>query len=64
MGALSNDLQKHADGDPAIALLCALIRCRSVTPEDAGCQEILTTRLAELGFECESLPTTIVPGTT
>lgn len=56
MGALSNDLQKHADGDPAIALLCALIRCRSVTPEDAGCQEILTTRLAELGFECESLP--------
>jgi succinyl-diaminopimelate desuccinylase len=56
MGALSNDLQKHADGDPAIALLCDLIRCRSVTPEDAGCQEILTTRLAELGFECESLP--------
>ena len=56
MGALSNDLQKHADGDPAIALLCDLIRCRSVTPEDAGCQEILATRLAELGFECESLP--------
>ena len=56
MGALSNDLQKHVDGDPAIALLCDLIRCRSVTPEDAGCQEILATRLAELGFECESLP--------
>ncbi len=56
MGALSNDLQEHVDGDPAIALLCDLIRCRSVTPDDAGCQDILATRLSDLGFECESLP--------
>ena len=54
MGALSNDLQEH--DDPAIALLCDLIRCRSVTPDDAGCQDILAARLSELGFECESLP--------
>jgi len=56
MGALSNDLQEHVDGDPTVALLCDLIRCRSVTPEDAGCQEILAARLRELGFDCESLP--------
>ena len=56
MEALSGDLQTHVDGDPAVALLCDLIRCRSVTPDDAGCQDILATRLSELGFECESLP--------
>lgn len=56
MGALGNELQEHVDGDPAIALLCDLIRCRSVTPDDAGCQDIIATRLSELGFECESLP--------
>jgi succinyl-diaminopimelate desuccinylase len=30
-----------------------LIACRSVTPEDAGCLEILEQRLAPLGFRCE-----------
>lgn len=39
-----------------IPLLEQLIRCRSVTPEDAGCQEILATRLSALGFRCESMP--------
>ncbi|MEX2130840.1 MAG: succinyl-diaminopimelate desuccinylase [Pseudohongiellaceae bacterium] len=33
-----------------------LIRCRSVTPEDAGCQEILIARLQALGFAIERLP--------
>ncbi len=33
-----------------------LIARRSVTPEDAGCQEIVAARLAALGFECTSLP--------
>lgn len=41
--------------DPTIDLLCELIRCRSVTPDDAGCQAILAGRLEQLGFECESL---------
>ncbi|MFQ5546966.1 MAG: succinyl-diaminopimelate desuccinylase [Woeseia sp.] len=40
---------------PAIALLCDLIRRKSVTPDDAGCQGILAARLGELGFRCESL---------
>jgi succinyl-diaminopimelate desuccinylase len=32
-----------------------LIRRRSVTPDDAGCQELIATRLKKLGFEIESL---------
>lgn len=55
MEAHSDNLQAHIDGDPAIALLCDLIRCRSVTPDDAGCQAILARRLEQLGFACESL---------
>jgi succinyl-diaminopimelate desuccinylase len=39
-----------------ISLLEQLIRRRSVTPDDAGCQEILAARLGALGFECESMP--------
>lgn len=56
MKTLTDDLQAHIDGDPAVALLCDLIRCRSLTPDDAGCQSILARRLEELGFNCESLP--------
>ncbi|MHB1124599.1 MAG: succinyl-diaminopimelate desuccinylase [Ramlibacter sp.] len=33
-----------------------LVSRRSVTPEDAQCQEILGRRLQSLGFECEPLP--------
>ena len=33
-----------------------LMRCESVSPDDAGCQAILGTRLAELGFELTSMP--------
>jgi succinyl-diaminopimelate desuccinylase len=32
-----------------------LISRASVTPDDAGCQAILTARLAPLGFECETI---------
>ena len=42
--------------DPALTLLFELIRRRSVTPEDAGCQEIIAKRLRACGFECESMP--------
>lgn len=41
---------------PAIQLLDQLIRCQSVTPEDAGCQDVMAARLEELGFECEQMP--------
>lgn len=40
---------------PTIDLLCDLIRRRSVTPDDAGCQDILRDRLDALGFACETL---------
>lgn len=41
---------------PSISLLSDLIRRPSVTPEDAGCQDILVDRLQKLGFVCESMP--------
>ncbi len=32
-----------------------LIRCRSVTPDDAGCQPLIAHRLAPLGFRAETI---------
>ena len=39
----------------AIELAKQLIACRSVTPDDAGCIDILTGLLQPLGFACEKL---------
>jgi succinyl-diaminopimelate desuccinylase len=39
----------------ALQLAEALIARPSVTPDDAGCQELLKARLAPLGFSCETL---------
>lgn len=33
----------------------ALISCRSLTPADGGCQQLITERLSALGFACETL---------
>jgi succinyl-diaminopimelate desuccinylase len=41
---------------PSITLLNELIRRPSITPDDAGCQDILAQRLTRLGFECEAMP--------
>lgn len=41
--------------DPTIDLLCDLIRRRSVTPDDAGCQDLMRARLEAAGFFCETL---------
>jgi succinyl-diaminopimelate desuccinylase len=40
---------------PAADLAAQLIARRSVTPEDAGCQDILVERLARLGFSAERM---------
>ncbi|OYU99574.1 MAG: succinyl-diaminopimelate desuccinylase [Burkholderiales bacterium PBB5] len=40
---------------PTLRLLEALIARPSVTPDDAGCQQLITERLAPLGFACETL---------
>ncbi|NCT41308.1 MAG: succinyl-diaminopimelate desuccinylase [Alphaproteobacteria bacterium] len=39
-----------------ITLLKQLIACPSVTPEDAGAQEVLADALTAMGFECHHLP--------
>jgi succinyl-diaminopimelate desuccinylase len=41
---------------PTVELARDLIRRRSVTPEDAGCQALMAKRLAALGFDIEPLP--------
>jgi succinyl-diaminopimelate desuccinylase len=40
----------------ALRLAEQLIACRSVTPEDGGCQALIAERLSALGFACESHP--------
>ena len=39
-----------------LALTRELISRRSVTPEDAGCQQLLKERLTKAGFKCADLP--------
>ena len=36
-------------------LTCELIRRRSLTPDDAGCQQLIAQRLQRAGFRCEKL---------
>lgn len=40
--------------DPTRALLERLIACASVTPDDAGCSDIIAAALAPLGFEAHT----------
>ena len=40
---------------PTLALASELIARRSLTPDDAGCQPLLTARLAPLGFRFETI---------
>ena len=41
--------------ESTLALTRALVARRSVTPDDAGCQDLIARRLAPLGFHCETL---------
>jgi succinyl-diaminopimelate desuccinylase len=41
---------------PTLALTQELIRRPSVTPEDSGCQDLIASRLAALGFRLEPMP--------
>ena len=40
---------------PAVELARELIRRTSITPNDAGCQEIIAARLEAAGFHCETM---------
>jgi succinyl-diaminopimelate desuccinylase len=51
MTATTDNSSEH----PVIRLLAELVRRPSVTPDDAGCQDVLIGRLAALGFACETL---------
>lgn len=42
--------------DPTIELTCELLSRASITPEDAGCQQIMIKRLEALGFAIEFMP--------
>jgi succinyl-diaminopimelate desuccinylase len=44
------------DADAALALLCDLIRRPSVTPDDAGCLDLIADLLQPAGFVCERMP--------
>lgn len=41
--------------DPVHSLLFELIRRRSITPDDAGCQNLIAARLGKIGFDCETM---------
>ncbi|MFY8104425.1 MAG: succinyl-diaminopimelate desuccinylase [Ramlibacter sp.] len=41
--------------NPTVLLVEQLIARRSITPDDAGCQQVLAARLSPLGFRCETL---------
>ena len=41
------------EDNSVLNLVCELIQRASVTPEDAGCQQMLAERLEALGFDCE-----------
>jgi len=41
--------------DATLKLLRELVKRPSVTPEDAGCQELIAARLTTAGFECEHM---------
>ena len=41
--------------NPTYQLTCELLKLRSDTPDDAGCQALLKSRLEPLGFECTDI---------
>lgn len=43
-----------------IELTKALINCPSITPQEAGCHDLMKNRLLKLGFQMESMPFTDV----
>jgi len=50
---MSTPAPHAASPSPTLALTCALLERASVTPHDAGCQELIADRLAALGFRAE-----------
>jgi succinyl-diaminopimelate desuccinylase len=40
---------------PTIDLAMQLMACKSVTPDDAGCQQLMIDRLEAIGFQVSNL---------
>ena len=53
---MTRDSAKSTGNAAEIDLLLDLAQRRSITPDDAGCQQLLAERLKIAGFSCESLP--------
>ncbi|MBX3679023.1 succinyl-diaminopimelate desuccinylase [Cognatazoarcus halotolerans] len=53
--SLSPPRDRAHDANPTLTLARALITRRSVTPNDAGCLDLIATRLAPLGFSLERM---------
>ncbi len=49
-------MNTNIESDRTVQLCCELIRRKSVTPEDAGCQSLMIERLENIGFTCTRLP--------
>jgi succinyl-diaminopimelate desuccinylase len=46
--------------DETLDLLKRLVACRSITPDDAGCLDLVASRLTPLGFTCERVDRGVV----
>lgn len=52
---LTSDTDSNPTMSNALHLTKQLIACASLTPADAGCQQIIAARLSALGFICETI---------
>jgi len=56
MSSETGNPARVTDRDLSLALLCDLIRQPSVTPQDAGCLDLIADLLRPAGFTCEAMP--------
>jgi succinyl-diaminopimelate desuccinylase len=52
----SPDIPADLADEPSVRLFLELLAKPSITPDDAGCQALLASRLESCGFHCETLP--------
>ena len=50
-----SETARAADANASLNLARRLIACRSITPDDAGCLDLVAARLGAAGFSCERL---------
>ena len=51
----NKSIDMNMKNHPSNQLLIDLVNCISITPKDAGCQDIIKKRLKNIGFTCEEL---------